>query len=184
MIRGENMRNTVPPFLAILMFLLFFAIDDSFAVAKYLKTEEAKADEIAGVFTLILYGRRDSNDIETIVFLDKEGDEYEFEPYAPEFDYRIKRGVSAKEALDEAKRFVSFHNSYWYAQLSRIIDHRGKTIGYELRPRYYPFVFGVSDVLDVNYVIKDSKVVVRIRLRPEFERIPFDGRSLDNTGIR
>jgi hypothetical protein len=84
-----------------------------------LRTEGAKDADIRGSFALILYGSRHLNDIETIAILDMEGDRYGFEPYAPEFDYKIKRGIPAKEALEEAERFVSWHSSFYRTQLSR-----------------------------------------------------------------
>jgi len=154
---------------AILCILLF-----SCATGNYLKTEDAKDADIRGSFALILYGSRHLNDIETVAILDIEGDSYSFEPYAPEFDYKIKKGVPAKEALEEAERFVSWHSSFQRTQLSRILDEKGNVIGYEVRPLYQPLAFGVSDVLNVDYRIKDSRVIVRIRLKPEIERMLFN----------
>lgn len=78
------MKKNIYFFLILLSVILFFEVKD--ASAKFLKTQEAKAEEIKGSFTLIFYGGRHINDLETAVFLDKEGDQYEFEPYAPEFD--------------------------------------------------------------------------------------------------
>jgi hypothetical protein len=172
---GENMRNSMKTFIVILLFALFYLAKDSFAVAKFLKTEEAKSDEVTGTYTLILYGGRYINDLETVAFLDKEGDQYEFEPYAPEFDYKVKKGLPAEEALREAKKFVSFHNAFWRSQLSRILDEKGNVIGYELRPLYYPFVYGRDDLLEIYYRIKDSKVIIEIRLVPDIFKIPFLG---------
>jgi hypothetical protein len=135
--------------------------------AEYLKTKEAKAEEVTGNFILILYGGSHMNDLETIAFLDKEGDQYEFEPYAPEFDYKVKKGVPAGDALKEARKFVSFHNAFWRSQLSRILDEKGNIIGYEVRPLYRPFVYGRDDLLEVYYRIKDGKVIAYIRLVPD-----------------
>ncbi|MDI6889740.1 MAG: hypothetical protein QMC83_02205 [Thermodesulfovibrionales bacterium] len=176
------MRKIVNIRIVILMFILFLTAEDSLAVTKYLKTKEARKEEITGFFTLVLYGGRHINDLETIAFLDKEGDQYEFEPYAPEFDYKIKRESPAEEALNEAKKFVSFHNSFWRSQLSRIIDDKGNTIGYELRPLYYPFVHGRDDVLEVYYRIKNDKVIVEIRLIPEIFNTLFSGDLPDSLG--
>lgn len=147
-----------------------------FTLEKPLKTEEAKATDITGVFTLILYGGRYSDDIETIAILDYEGDQFTFEPYVPEFDYRVRNGIPAKEALDEAEKFVSFHNSFHRSILSRIVDNKGNTIGFEMRPLYLPYTFGVSDVLEVDYWLKEgNKVKVTIRLTPSVERMRFHG---------
>lgn len=41
--------------------------------------------------------------------------------------------------------------------------------GYEVRPLYYPFDLGLSDVLDVDYIPKGSKIIVRIRLSKSVE---------------
>jgi hypothetical protein len=148
----------------------------SFACEKPLKTEKAKVDDITGTFTLILYGGRYSDDIETIAILDREGDQYNFEPYTPEFDYRIKKGVQAKDVIREAEKFVSFHRSFWHSQLSKIIDNKGNIIGYELRPLYLPFSYGISDVMDVYYWLKKgNKVKVTIRLTPSIERLRVTG---------
>jgi hypothetical protein len=165
------MKNTVKYIFALVV-ISFIMTGTSFAIKRPLKTEEAKSADITGTFTLILYGGNYSDDLETIAILDYERDQYNFEPYAPEFDYRIKKGVPAKEALEEAKKFVSFHNSFWHFQLSRIIDNKGDTIGYELRPLYLPLTFGVSDVLDVSYWLKGgNKVKVTIKLIEPVERM-------------
>jgi hypothetical protein len=149
----------------------------SFAFEKPLRTESAEVSAMNGYLTLILYGARFADDIETIVIFDIEGDKYNFEPFAPDFDYKIKRGVQAKEALAEAEKFVSFHNSFWRSQLSRILDPNGNIIGYELRPLYNNFVYGISDVMDVYYWLKEGgKIKITIRLVPQIERsIKFPG---------
>lgn len=163
------------------LFLLFIAtssiiiINDSFAIERPLDTENVKSIDVTGTFTLIFYGGRYSNDFETVAFLDLEGDDYTFEPYAPEFDYRVKKGVPAKEAFKEAEQFVSQHPDFSRSLLSRILDKKGKTIGYELRPLYYPLRFGVSDILDIDYWIKDGKIKIIIRLIPSVERQLFSG---------
>lgn len=137
------------------------------AESEYLKTEEVRDKEISGTFTLILYGARYSTDLETMAFLDKEGDRYKFEPYAPEFDYKIKKGVSGMDALREARKFVSLHSAFWRMQLSKILDKKGNTIGYEVRPLYLPFVYGRDDLAEVYYYIKDGRVIAYIRLIPQ-----------------
>jgi len=152
-------------------------IPESFALEKPLRTEVANVAEIQGSFTMILYGGRFLDDVETIAILDVEGDQFHFEPYAPDFDFKVKKGIPAKEALSEAQKFVSFHNAFWRSQLSRILDNNGKTIGYELRPLYHHFVYGTSDVMDVYYWLKEGgRVKVTIRLDSEIEKmIRFPG---------
>jgi hypothetical protein len=138
------------------------------------------ASDITGTYTLILYGGNYSDDLETIAILDREGDPYNFEPYAPDFDYRIKKRVPAKKAMKEAEKFVSFHNSFLRSQISRIIDNNGKTIGYEVRPLYQPLTFGISDVLDVYYWVKEGgrvKVLIRLKQSVEKSLLPFGGKT-------
>lgn len=172
-IRSKNDRLKI--FIVIIMVSLFYTGNDSSAVAKFLKTEEAKSDEVTGTYDLILYGSRHINDLETVAFLDKEGDKYEFKPYAPEFDYKIKRGLSSEEALKEAEKFVRFHSAFWRSQLSRIVDEKGNVIGYELRTLYRPFVYGRDDLLKIYYRIKGDKVIIEINLTPDIFKIPFLG---------
>ncbi len=125
--------------------------------------------DITENFTLILYGANHSDDLETIAILDKEGDEYEFSPYAPEFEYKTKKHIPAQEAFSKAREFVSWHHSFQDLRLSKIIDKNGSVTGYEVRPLYYPFDLGLSDVLDVDYIPKGSKIIVRIRLSKSVE---------------
>ena len=82
----------------------------------------------------------------------------------------MRKGLSARGALNEAYEFISHHPSYRCPRLSRIIDQKGNTIGYEVRPLYMPSRFGRSDVLEVDYWLKDGKVKITIRIIPSIER--------------
>ena len=156
---------------------------DCHAFERALRTEEAKPDEIKGTFTLILYGGNYLDDLETIAILDSEGDRYVLDPFAPDFDYQMKKAVPADEAFREAERFVNFHPSFWRSQLSRIVDKEGKVIGYEVRPLYRPVAFGVSDVLDVNYWLKEKgRVKVTIRLLPSIDKYKLPGGDAGSAG--
>ena len=147
---------------------------DACARAKPLKTETADAVEIKGTFTVIFYGGAYADDLETVAILDNEGDQYTFEPFAPDFDYVIKKGLSAGEALKATEKFVTFHPSFWRTQLIKIIDPEGNIIGFELKPLYVPFIYGTSDVLDIYYWLnKGGKIKVTIRLNPSLEKLKF-----------
>jgi hypothetical protein len=160
--------------IAILTMVLAVA---TYSCARYLKTEGATVEEISGVYTLILYGGTSANDIKTIAILAKEGTPYSFEVFQPESDYKIIKGIPAKEALEKARKFVSFHPDFWKIQLSKILDNKGSTIGYEVRPLYNPSVYDKSDLPDVNYKIADGKVIVYINFYPypAPEPMPFEG---------
>lgn len=148
-----------------------FAMGCAAGFREDLKVELARADEVKGTYTLFLYGGRYQNDLETVAILDKEGDQYTFDPYAPEFDYQVIKDLSAKQALDTAYAFVSNKSPDFYrAQLSSIRDNLGAVIGYEVRPLYQPFTYGYSDVLDIVYWITDSKVHFQVKIIPPVRR--------------
>jgi hypothetical protein len=131
-----------------------------------LKTVPAEIAGIADKFTLILYGGQHSNDIETVAILDKEGDRYTFEPFVPKFKYIVRKGLPAREALEEAGKFIRWHNSFHQSQLRGIIDENGNILGYELRPLYLPLTFGIDDIMDIDYRMKADKIAVIVRLKP------------------
>jgi len=167
-------------FLAVIVALVFatslLPTSDSFAFETSLRTKAANPSEVKGTFTLILYGGNYYDDLETMAILDPEGDPYTLDLFVPDFDYKVMKGVSAKEAMAKAEKFIKFHPSFWHSQLSKILDDKGDVIGYELRPLYYPITYGVSDVLDVHYWMKEGgRVKVTVRLIPSVERLRFPG---------
>jgi len=136
----------------------------------HLKTEAANAAEVQGTFTLLLYGSSSPNDLANIAILDREGDPYSFEIYAPDFSYTVRAGLNAAQALQEAERFVRRNIQSERSRLHRILSPAGAGIGFELRPLYSAATFGRDDILDVRYSIKDRKIVVRIELDPSIDR--------------
>jgi hypothetical protein len=163
----------------ILLFSLLTSIY-SCASERYLRTDRAGPEELAGTYTLLLHGARHMDDVANVAILDIEGDPYTFEIYAPEFDYTVKKGVPAKEALDEAQAHVRYYRDFSRSRLSKIIDKAGNTIGYELRPLYHAFQLGQSDVLYIDHMVKDSKVITTIRIKGhilERDRELIRGRS-------
>ncbi len=171
MLTEKNLTAVTVAFL-----LVYLSIACSCATGRYLQTESAKTVEITGTYNLILYGGNHINDKKTLAILIKEDEPYKFEVFAPDFDYRIVKGVPALKALEKAKKFVSFHHAFWKTQLRKILDKQGNTIGYEMRPLYYPEVYGESNILDVYYKQTGSKVIVFIRLiSPQLESMPFEG---------
>jgi hypothetical protein len=127
---------------------------------------------INGVFTVILYGTQEYESLNTIAFLDREGDGYELIPYAPEFNYRVIRNVKDEEAVEKALHYISTQNpDFQNPQIRAILDEQGNTIGYELRPLYRIFVYGLSDVLQVHYTpMGGGKIRISIDLDPWIEK--------------
>ncbi len=142
-----------------------------------LRTQGAQDSEVAGTYNVILYGCNFFNDLETIAFLERDGGHYPFEPFAPDFKYRVKKGVSATEALAEAKNFVSCNNSFKNAQLSRISAPDGAILGYEVRPLYYSYRYGGEDILYIYYRMTGDRVVIKVWLNPSIENMLFSGGS-------
>ncbi len=161
-------RERIPTF-CLAAFIFASLIVASCTSGIRLNTQGKGYPEASGTYTVILYGCNFNNDLETIAFLDKEGDRYTFEPYAPDFKFRIKKGVEAKEALQEAMEFVNCNSSFTHAQVFGITGTGGETLGYEVRPFYHSFMYGAQDVLLTDYWLKDDKVVIKIRLDPSVE---------------
>lgn len=159
-----------------IMFLSIFL----FSCARgYLRTMPAVEAEVSGQFnrfSVILYRSGNLDGIEALAILDVEGDAYEFILAAPKFDYAVMKGLKAEEALAEAKAFVAEHRAFHSFRISAIKDEAGGLIGYEVRPLYLPFVYGLSDIMDVGYRLKEGgKVRVRIYLKEEVGRVLSDG---------
>jgi len=136
-----------------------------------LKTELANTEQVQGVFTLILYSGPWPQQIANVAFLDREDDRLTLDPYAPDFDYRILKGIPAKEAIDRAEAFVSTHSSFHRSQLACIRDEYDRVVGFEMRPLYFPTTYGTSDVLYIDYSLRDNKIDIHIRINPEVERM-------------
>lgn len=151
----------------------------SCSLGNRLEMKTASVSDLTGNFNVIFYGCNYNNDFETVAILAKEDSPYPFEPYAPDFNYRVVKGIPASEALREAGDFVDCNSSFHKPLLSKLVDAKGETLGFEVRPLYHPFTLGFDDALNIDYRIKDGKVVVKIRLLPTVERMLSDGGSRD-----
>ncbi len=123
-------------------------------------------------YDAILFGGRYSEDLESMAILVIRGAPYRILPYAPKFDYRVIKDLSAPQALEAATRFLSAINpNFTGTTINRILDPEGNPIGYEVRPLYQPFVYGLSDILETSYRVW-SKGIVRawIEVTPSVER--------------
>jgi hypothetical protein len=154
-----------------ILFLLCAPVLISCTPGIRLNTQGAQDSQVTGTYAVIFYGCNFLDDLETIAFLDKEGDRYTFESFAPAFRYRVEKGVDAKDAVAEAGRFVGCNTSFSRSHLSRIIGPGGDTLGYEVRPLYHSFTYGVDDVLYADYRIRGDRVVIAVRLAPSVEKM-------------
>lgn len=175
------MNNTGTVYIVLMLGLLFGSAACTKEVR--LNTQGALDADVAGNYTAIYYGCNFLNDLETIAILEKEGNKHPFEPYAPDFKYRATKGLSSTEAIETAKKFVNCNASFRRTQVNRILAPDGETIGYEVRPLYQPYRYGFDDVLDVDYRLKDNKVVITIKLRASIEMMLRDsGERLIDSG--
>jgi hypothetical protein len=152
--------------------ILFLGLNISSCVittGNHLKTEAAKPSEVTGTYTLLLYGCRYPDDLENVAILEREGSPYTLEIYALDTRYKVKTGLPAEEALKQAEQFVKCSVHYQQTRFSKILDPSGNIVGYEARGLYSPIRFGRYDVLDVQYVARDIKIVVYIKLDPVVE---------------
>lgn len=65
---------------------------------RYLKSVSTGPEEITGTCDMFLYGHRYADDFKNVAFLIPSGGKYAFELYAPEFDYHVRKGLSAGTA--------------------------------------------------------------------------------------
>ncbi len=135
----------------------------------HLRIETAQPSEVTGTYTLLLYGCRYPDDLEDVAILAREGNPAPFDIYSLPTRYTVKSGLSADEALKEAGKFVQCSVHYQNTRFSKITDAAGAVVGYEVRPLYSPIRFGMYDVLNIQYVQEESKIVVYIRLDPMVE---------------
>ncbi len=163
-----QLKYLLPPVL--LLFFAFVLSSCGFSLQHEIRTEDASENEIAGTYSLILYGGIFAKSVETVAILADEDSPYTIEPYAPDYDYKIIKHLPAKEALAHAYSFISRNPDFSRAQTARIVDSTGKLIGYEIRPLYLTFTMGALDVLDIYYWKKGDKVFVRMRFLRKYER--------------
>jgi hypothetical protein len=152
-------------------FIVFVASMSGCMLGTQLNTETADPKTITGTYDLLLYGCRYPDDLEHAAFLiapDKTG---MVELYVPETSYKVKRGLTADQALAEADAFVRCGvHAVQELRVHRIPDGSNNTIGYEILPRYFYYDYGGSDPLLVSYSLKGGKITVYIRLDPDVER--------------
>lgn len=135
-----------------------------------LKTAYAETFEIRGSFRLILFSGSFPQQLGRIAFLDGEGDDIEFVPDAPDYDFGVVSGLSPQDALAQAESFVSLHPDFRRSSLAKVLAADGTILGFEVRPLYVQSSFGTSDVLDVSYRKKNERIMISVHLQMTVER--------------
>lgn len=125
--------------------------------------------DIKGTFNLIIYSNLFINDPETFIVLDRVDDKIKILPYAPAFNYRTVENLNEKEAMkivNEILRDSPFISSI---KCSTLYD-KESIIGYELKPLYFPWIFGILEPVETVYKKEKDFVHIYIRLNPMVER--------------
>lgn len=134
-----------------------------------MRTEDVDASRINGSFSLILFSGKWPGAIGSAAFLDRDDDRVVMEPYAPDFSFRVVKGLQAGEALRQAESFVSRHSSFIRSRLVAIKDDYDRMVGYEMRPLYMRTTFGSEDILDISYRQRENHVDIYVKLIPGIE---------------
>lgn len=152
-------------------FVILAAALTSCMTGTHLTTSEADPMAVTGTYTLLLYGCHYPDDAQNVAFLVSDTSKYPLEIFDLDTSYKVKANVPAQQALSEANTFLKC-TSYrlWRTQLERIPDDSGGTIGYEVRPLYFPWEFGKSDIMLISYSLRDGAVRVYIKLDGDVER--------------
>jgi hypothetical protein len=137
---------------------------------KQLYPSAADTAAVEGSYTLILYGCHYPEDITNAAILVSDVSKYPLEIYDIDTSYKIEKNVPARQALQRADSFLKCTtHRIWQTAIRRIPDGSGGTIGFEVRPLYFPLEFGQADVLLTSYSLRDGKVRARIWLDPDVE---------------
>ncbi|MEN2985847.1 MAG: hypothetical protein ABDH16_04250 [Thermodesulfovibrionaceae bacterium] len=149
-----------------LTFLLLLLFITTPAVA--LDLTPCNERDIKGSFTLTLYSNLFINDPETFIILDKQ-DDIKITPYAPNFKYKVFEGLNEKEAIRLTKEFLNNPAFVSFIKCSTI-GKNDEVFGYELKPIYFPWIFGVLEPIETVYKKENNLIKVFIRLNPIVEK--------------
>jgi len=134
---------------------------------------ESNESKIKGNFNLIIYSNSFINDPETFIVLDKSDDSINIQPYAPSFKFKILSDINDTQALKIIKEILQ-NPSVSSIQYKEIIES-GKIVGYEIKPLYFPWVFGILEPVDTVYKKQENSIIIFIRLNPRVEKQLYNG---------
>jgi hypothetical protein len=164
------MKKIISPYAGAILTILIMAMT-ACVPGKQLLTTGAQPADVKGTFTLLLYGCHYPDDVKNVAILLNEENKQPFEIYDIKTSYKVKKGMSAQEALSEADAFVKCSTRRVTGTALRSIpDGSGGIVGYEVRPLYFPTEFGFPDIMLINYSLKDGMVRAYIKLDPDVQR--------------
>jgi hypothetical protein len=133
--------------------------------AASLKMIDGGTPDPSGTYTVIRYGQNYADDVAALIVIVPEKGKYVFEVNKPAFEYRVAKGLTAKQAMEMARDFVSRHREFLRAQTSSILGPGGNVIAFEVKALYRTTFLGMEDVIYTDYVLRgDDRVQINIRL--------------------
>ncbi len=138
---------------------------------------EVEETAIKGDFNLIIYGNAFTNDPETFIILDRTEEKTLILPYSSSHKYRIYEKISEGEVMQIIKDI--FNNPSISFIKYREIKDSDLSLGFEIKPVYYPWIFGISEPLETTYKKELDKIYIFIRLNPRVEKQLYNGNNVD-----
>ena len=130
-----------------------------------LKTRDGGTPDPSGTYTVIRYGQNYADDVAALVVIVPEKGKYAFEVNKPDFEYRVQKGLTAKQAMEMAQDFASRHREFLRSQTSSVLGPGGNVIAFEVKALYKTTFLGMEDVIYTDYVLRgDDRVQLNIRL--------------------
>lgn len=133
---------------------------------------------IRGTFDIIIYSNSFINDPETFVILDKSDDSINIKPYAPDFKFRVIKNLSETEALRLIREILNSPSNISSINFKEIKDS-DKIFGFEIKPQFFPWIFGIIEPVETSYRKRGNQIDVFIRLNPRVERQLNSGDNTD-----
>jgi hypothetical protein len=127
-------------------------------------------------YRLILYGGIGPDDFETMAVLDREDDRYRIVSYTGDIAVKVREGLPAAQALNQATGFLKRQNTFRDAEIMAITGPEGHVLGYEIRPLYRLLGDARGDAIDTSYVLgPEDTVTFYVFLRRRFWKGVSDG---------
>jgi hypothetical protein len=156
--------------------VMLFALLSGCTFGTRLDAVMAPVQEVSGTYRLYLYGCRYPDDAENLALLVDQSTPYRIELYVKPTSYKVRQDLPAADALAAAQKFIRCsQHEVWTTSFRRIADPEGRTIAFELEPRYYAWDVGAEEPLVTSYSLRNDTVTVYISPNPMLEhREQFD----------
>lgn len=156
--------------------VVFLVIVLSFKLYAGIVLQPCDEKNIKGEFNLIIYSDSFINDPETFIVFDIADDKISVFPYASSFKFRVIENLNEKEALKTSQEILK-NSSVSFIKCSVIRD-KNSVFGYELKPIYFPWIFGILEPVKTVYKKQNDTITIFIRLNPQVEKQIYNGDNI------